>query len=118
MKPFPEEYEFIDLFETEPNTLDPDSPFFYNHLTYKLQRANGIIYFGLEPGCHAVRFIWKDNNDKTIVDLDLRSIKGIQIEKRNGNEFIHFSFHEDRELKDLIIKTKPEISVVWGTEGF
>jgi hypothetical protein len=60
MNPFPEEYEFIDLFETYPNVLDPDSPFFYNHLTYKLERENGTIYFGLEPGCHAARFFWTD----------------------------------------------------------
>ncbi|WP_239614578.1 hypothetical protein [Cohnella mopanensis] len=118
MKPFPEECEFIDLFETEPHLLDPDSPFFYNHLTYMLERANGIIYFELEPGCHSATFIWKDKNDKTIVDLDLRNIKGLEIEKRNGLEFLRFLFHEDQELKDLIIKTKPEISVLWGTEGF
>jgi len=118
VKPFPEEYEFIDLFETEPNVVDPDAPFFYNHLTYELERTNGIIRFELEPGCHAARFIWKDYHGKALVDLDLRNIKGIEIEKRNGNEFIRFLFHHDQELKDLIIKTKPEISVIWGTEGF
>ncbi|MDQ0090339.1 hypothetical protein J2T12_003753 [Paenibacillus anaericanus] len=34
MNPFPEEYEFIDLFESEPKKLDEEVPFFYINNVY------------------------------------------------------------------------------------
>lgn len=80
MNPFPEEFEFIDLFETEPTMLDEQVPFFYNNNIYKLKRTNGEIYFEMEPGSHWTRIAWKQN-DLTLIDLTLENIKGIEIEK-------------------------------------
>ncbi len=48
MVPFPQEYEFIELFETEPTKLDEVVPFFYNNKTYKLCRPNGNLFFEID----------------------------------------------------------------------
>ncbi|KRE30266.1 hypothetical protein [Paenibacillus sp. Soil522] len=114
MNPFPEEYEFIELFESLPEQLDKSVPFFYNNNVYKLSRSNGDLFFEMEPGSHWSRVAWKQA-ESFLIDLTLDNIKGIEIEKRNGNEYLHFYFYENQGLKPLIIRTKPEISMVWGT---
>src|SRR5262245_39632209 len=114
MEPFPQEFEFIELFETEPTKLEEGMPFFYNNNIYKLCRPNGELYFEIEPGSHWTRIAWKQDGN-IIIDLILESIKGIEIEKRSGKEFIHLHFYEEQSLRPLIIKTKPDISIIWGT---
>lgn len=114
MKPFPEEYELIDLFESEPARLDDQVPFFYTNNTYRLCRTNGELHFAIEPGIHWSSIVWKQA-ENIIVDLILENVKGIEIEKRSGKEFLHLYFYEDQGIRPLIIKTKPEISIVWGT---
>lgn len=89
--------------------------FFYKNNIYKLKRPNGEIYFEMELGSHWARISWKQN-DLTLIDLTLENIVGIEIEKRNGREYLVLNFHEDYCLKPLLIKTKPEISFVWGTK--
>ncbi|WEK56060.1 MAG: hypothetical protein P0Y55_08435 [Candidatus Cohnella colombiensis] len=114
MNPFPKEHELIDVFESEPKIKDNETPFYYNHLEYLLTRDNGSLQCELEPGIHWARVIWKQK-DETLVDLELESIKGIEIEKRNGKEFIHFIFYEGNGIKNLIVRTKPNFSISWGT---
>lgn len=114
MEHFPQEYEFIELFETEPAKLDEDIPFFYNNNTYKLCRPNGNLYFEIEPGSHWSRILWKQDED-LLIDLTFERIKRIEIEKRSGMEFLSLYFDEEQGLRTLLIKTKPEISIIWGT---
>jgi len=114
MEPFPHEYEFIELFETESAKLDEHVPFFYNNNIYKLCRPNGNLYFEMEPGSHWTRIAWKQE-ENLLVDLVLENVKGMEIEKRSGKEFLHLYFDEGQGLRPLIIKTKPDISLIWGT---
>lgn len=115
MNPFPEEHELISLLESEPLIYDQQVPFFYNHLTYSLTRSNGTLHFEIEPGSQWARIIWKQE-ESIVVDIELESIQGLEIERRNGQEFMHFIFYEDQRLKKLILKTKPMFSLSWGTE--
>lgn len=114
MEPFPQEYEIMELFETEPTKLDEEVSFFYNNNTYKLCRPNGNLYFEIEPGSHWTRIAWKQEGD-LVIDLILEKVKGIEIEKRSGKEFLKVYFDEEQGLRTLVIKTKPEISIIWGT---
>lgn len=112
---FPEEYELLDLFESEPIIYDLSTPFFYNNLIYKLIRSNGTLKFEVEPGSHWAR-VTLTQGEIDIIDLELNHIKSVEIEKRNNQEFIHLSFHKDQDLKKLVLKTKPEFSMTWGTD--
>ncbi len=114
MNPFPREDELLSIFESEPIVLDKELPFYYNHLIYQLRRNNGELYVEIEPGMHWSRMIWKQEG-KTIIDLELENIKGLQIERRNENEYLHYLFREETEFKTLIVKTKPTFSMAWGT---
>ncbi|MCM3127555.1 hypothetical protein M3625_07325 [Paenibacillus sp. MER 78] len=114
MEPFPQEHELMELFESEPTKLDEEVPFFYNNNTYKLCRPNGELYFEIEPSHRWSRVVWKQGT-ASLVDLTLENIKGIDIEKRSGMEFMNFYFDEEQGVRTLLLKTKPAISVIWGT---
>ncbi|MEK4092263.1 hypothetical protein MKZ08_11190 [Viridibacillus sp. FSL R5-0477] len=48
------------------------------------------------------------------MELNLEEVEVLVITKNNGEESIQVSFN-DSLMKDLIVNTKPHISVVWGT---
>ncbi|WP_168170704.1 hypothetical protein [Viridibacillus sp. FSL H8-0123] len=47
------------------------------------------------------------------MELNLEEVEVLVITKNNGEESIQVSFN-DSLMKDLIVNTKPHISVVWG----
>ncbi|QOV11856.1 hypothetical protein [Viridibacillus arvi] len=110
---FPEMYELIDIFESIPEILDKDLDWYYNESTFVLRRDNEILEVIIEPAINRLRLIWRDKK-RIRMELDLEEVAGLVITKNNGEESIQVSFN-DSLMKDLIVKTKPYISVVWGT---
>ncbi|MFE6169674.1 hypothetical protein ACFVP8_17650 [Viridibacillus arvi] len=110
---FPKMYELIDIFESIPEILDKDLDWYYNESTFVLRRDNEILEVIIEPAINRLRLIWKDEK-RIRMKLDLEEIAGLTITKNNGEESIQVSFN-DSLMIDLIVKTKPYISVVWGT---
>ncbi|KOO51301.1 hypothetical protein [Viridibacillus arvi] len=110
---FPEMYELIDIFESIPDILDKDLDWYYNESTFVLRRDNEILEVIIEPAINRLRLIWRDKK-RIRMELDLQEVAGLVITKNNGEESIKVSFN-DSLMKDLIVKTKPYISVVWGT---
>jgi hypothetical protein len=43
MKPFPDEWKLLDLFEVEPRLLDPDVPWAYNEMTFETVRGSARL---------------------------------------------------------------------------
>ncbi|MEK4760365.1 hypothetical protein MHH85_08910 [Viridibacillus sp. FSL E2-0187] len=110
---FPEMYELIDIFESIPEILDKDLDWYYNESTLVLRRDNEILEVIIEPSINRLRINWRDEK-RIRMELDLEEVAGLAITKNNGGESIQVSFN-DSLMKDLIVNTKPYISVVWGT---
>jgi hypothetical protein len=115
MEPFPKDWELIGLFECEPKSLDPVVPWAYNHLTLHTVRNNDEISCMIEPGYEVVTIIWKKNGQE-IVNLDLHWVQGLEVEMKEGNEFLSAHFR-DKSLLPLILQLKPTIGVKWGTSN-
>jgi len=49
MKNFPEDFELISFFESEPKVLDTDIPWFYNTLTFSLTKGNENLIVHISP---------------------------------------------------------------------
>jgi hypothetical protein len=49
MKPFPETWELISLFESEPDIEHPDEPWFYRGSRFSLTRGEGRLAFDAVP---------------------------------------------------------------------
>ncbi|MFF3099461.1 hypothetical protein [Viridibacillus arvi] len=110
---FPEMYELIDILESIPDKLDKDLDWYFNESTFELRRDNEILEVIIEPAINRLRLIWRDEK-RIRMELDLEDIVGLAITKNNVEESIQVSFN-DSLMKDFIVKTKPYISVVWGT---
>ncbi|MFS1515896.1 hypothetical protein V1503_05145 [Bacillus sp. SCS-151] len=112
---FPDNHDLIDIFECEPVLLDEndDIPWFYNKLRFVLKRHDNILEFEISPSISQINLRWKNNN-QLLISLTLEDVKGLLIEKKGGYELFRVIF-EERVVNDLIITTKPHITLEWGT---
>ncbi|RSK26280.1 hypothetical protein EJF36_05075 [Bacillus sp. HMF5848] len=110
---FPEEHELIDIFESEPTEIDEDMPWYYNELRFYLKRNENVLEAIISPAISDIKLRWH-NQKHILASLHLEDVKGIKIEKKDGTESLCIMF-EDLLVKDLIITTKPYISISWGT---
>ncbi|NQX65654.1 hypothetical protein HQN90_05885 [Paenibacillus alba] len=115
MEIFPEEHELINIFECEPQvTLEElDVPDYYKQWRFILKRETDVLEFDIEPSISYVYMRWHQEN-KVILELALEEVYGIEIKKQGNSEFILLLFQDER-FKTLTLRTKPYISVVWGT---
>jgi hypothetical protein len=114
MKPFPDQYELIALFESEPAVTDAGVPWAYNHLAFKRTVGDSRIECEIEPGYQELRFRWFQR-DAQLVDLDLHWVSGLTIESEKGREILVAHFRERSGLMPLRIQISPTVHVAWGT---
>lgn len=115
MKPFPEEWELLSLFECEPVLDDPEVPWAYNRLTFDTKRGSDRILCVIEPGYCCLDFTWWHNTTKHLA-LKLRSVQGITVASGGGIEFFVATFR-DECLLPLRLQLKPSIECEWGTSS-
>ena len=112
MTPFPEKHDLLAFFECEPIIKYDDSPWFYNHLTYTINRGEDRIVCEIEPGDEILKFQWFKNDDR-IVCLDLNWVSGLKIETKKESEAMIATFR-DKNLVPLRIQLRPNVSISWG----
>ncbi|MCU0392355.1 MAG: hypothetical protein MUE81_14660 [Thermoflexibacter sp.] len=114
---FPEQYELIWLFESEPQLSDNDDSIsiYYKPFTYQLTRNNFSICctFLLSYGDLDLLISHEGN---TIVDLHLTSAIAIRVRKDNGKELLEVDFRHETTMKTLYLYLKPHIYVSWCME--
>ena len=115
MNPFPEDYELISLFESEPQLADPKVPWAYNRLEFSLTRSNGTLSCVIEPGYEALVLDWMRDGEM-VVHLDLRWVLGLEVRSGGGRESLVATMR-DTHLKQLHVQTSPKLAVSWGTTG-
>jgi hypothetical protein len=111
MNPFPEDYELISIFETEPKLLDDEIPWFYNTLIFKLQRNDDVLSFILSPAYRTIS-IGLTLSERKIYDLGFENVKGIHIEKNKEIEGLIIEMDDGSAFNTLFIQTKPSITIV------
>lgn len=110
---FPDDYELIDIFESEPIKLNEDMPWYYNELRFVLKRNENDLEITISPSISEIKI--RFHNEKYLIaSLHLEDVKGLTIEKENHSESLRILF-EDSLVRDLIVTTKPYISISWGT---
>ncbi|MDQ0194601.1 hypothetical protein [Paenibacillus wynnii] len=110
----PDLYEFEYLFECDATGIEQGIPWVYCGATFDLSRLNRSITFSIEIGgrCSTLELFADQNR---IITLKLENIKEIQIIKNNISEGLKLEFDDDNYVLPLLINTKPEIYVDWGT---
>lgn len=111
MNPFPEEYELITLFESEPIILDSEFPWYYNYLLFKLIRDGIILDFGMEPACNRINIRMSNERQGTLIEVGYESIRGIEIYKESSTEGL-LLFDGDNLNVTVRLETKPNIKLI------
>ncbi len=113
MKPFPEDHELISAFESEPEILDPDVPWYYNALTFRGERE-GIRYrIQINPANGEIG-IELSNSSQTISTLQIDGVTEMTAQYNKAESLLIASFDEDDQRRLLKIRLKPHIAIEWA----
>lgn len=112
----PEPWQLISFFESEPVLLDPDQPWFYNRVTFTLERDGEVIEAGIEPSYRLFALEWKAPDGATRLRLDLNGVDRLAVEEDQVRAVLTASFPESSPLYDLRLQVRPHVSVSWGLD--
>lgn len=113
MNPFPEEWELLSLFESEPKVSDRDVPRFYNRLIYETTRDRDRVRCEIEPAYDTLKITWWHAGQEKL-KLELHWVLGLRVVTGRGIDYLIASFR-DPFLCDLEFHLKPEICLRWAT---
>ncbi len=114
MKPFPEEYQFLEFFDSEPKLYDADVPWFYNHLSFYYEKENETIICDIEPAYNEIKISWFQK-ERLKGKFIINEVKGLEIEGTK-NQTLIVSFHEDKNISLFKLRLKPYVQIEWGIE--
>ncbi len=114
MDPFPEQHDLISIFETEPEVLDPDVPWFYNRLTFVTHRGSDKVTCVIEPASRILQIDWSRNGER-MVTLDLNWVESLEVVTEQPVETLTARFDPNVPLESCVLQLKPSVYVRWGT---
>ena len=115
MEEFPELYELLGFFESEPDITDRDVPIHYNRLAYRTVRGENKIYCAIEPAYGQIVLIW-ESAEKLVASLNLEQVFGLRVVSERGIEKIVATFAPKTKLLDFEFQLKPSIHIKWGNQ--
>jgi hypothetical protein len=125
MTPVPSLDELIWLFEAEPTPRHPDEvlpgggsvdwrrDWPHTTVTFELHRGDTRLVCTVSPGYEQVRLICRQADDET-VDLALRRVIGMAVERLHDRELLRLDFRDDGVVGPLYLRTKPTVGLAWS----
>jgi hypothetical protein len=113
MNPFPDEWELLSLFESEPELWDPDIPWIHNIVIFETTRGLDQVRCEIDPSCGMLKLTWRHSGKEKLI-LDLHWVHGLQVVTGRGADYFIASFR-DPFLCNLEFHLKPEVCMRWGT---
>jgi hypothetical protein len=128
MEPVPSYEDLIWLFEAEPvyRYADDDREagyefdwrelWPYTAVTFLTTRAGYHIEMYIEPGYEVVRLRLRDVPDGAeLLDLDLRGVRAIGVERIHGRELLRLDFPDDSPAASTLwLRMKPDVALHWS----
>jgi hypothetical protein len=119
MPVFPDEIDFLSLFESEPILLDTTSkdlnlPFYYNEATYRFSNGEEDFIVNLSPSFGEVKIqVFQSSSNRVLSHLDLKRVEKFEItaDKKerasvlnlNKRLVLILSLFINRSLKNILI---------------
>ena len=115
MDPFPEEWELLSLFESEPTVTDCGVPWYYNCLVFDTIRGDDRVQCEIEPCYRRLKLRWWQAQ-KPLISLELNWVRSLRVVTGDGTDMLVVSFL-DSHLLDLEFQLKPTICLRWATSS-
>ena len=112
MKEFPEDYELISFFEVEPEVLDKDVIWYYNTLTFTIERSDEKVTLNISPAYDDLEIFW-ERNDELKIHWKLFQIQSVKIEKKDDKEYMRI-ISTGEFMDDCFFFMKPSIKLIGG----
>ncbi len=108
---FPEEFELMSLFESEPELLDgSDKPWIYNEVKFTAIRGDDKIVVQIYASFGQLSISWEKNGNQQL-RIKLIELDKITVEKQYRDEFLTaVGTYADKSVL-LKLRLKPSISV-------
>jgi hypothetical protein len=125
MDPIPSYDDLIWLFEDEPTYRYADDErhtgyqfdwrelWPYTAVTFRTQRAGVGIEMYIEPGYGVVR-LRLDSDGADLVDLELRDVRSVGIERIHDRELLRLDFPDASPAETLWLRLKPDVFLTWS----
>src|SRR3954466_13854431 len=95
IKPFPEDWRLICLFECEPTVRDPNTHWVYNRVRFLTERGPDRILCEVEPASEIVEIHWWQSGLLRL-HLDLRWVSSLAIVESSGRDALVVDFRYGR----------------------
>jgi hypothetical protein len=113
MEPFPDEWELLSLFESEPTIAEHGVPWTYNTLTFETERGADFVRCVIQPGYETLTVSWWHKGNEKLA-LDLNWVTGLRVVTGVGVDYLVAKFR-DQYVCDLEFHLKPVIKLRWAT---
>ncbi|HUL42787.1 MAG TPA: hypothetical protein VLY03_00365 [Bacteroidota bacterium] len=110
---FPENWELLNFFESEPRLTDPNSPWLYNKLEFVIIRGQEELHALISPSYGQFHFTYYCAK-RLIVDLEFHEVDQCTIVSEHDKHYMILRFQEGLNLKDALIFLKPAITLIAG----
>jgi len=112
IREFPEDYELLSFFETEPTVLDRSAPWVYNTLEFAVSRGETTIAAKITGSYGKLDlFISSPETEQT---HQLRNIAVLRVAKENSVEVLLAQFEEDRHMKEFRLVLSPKVRIYFA----
>ncbi|USK32557.1 hypothetical protein LIT25_18420 [Bacillus sp. F19] len=118
MYKFPEEIDFLSLFECEPilfDTTSKDLPFYYNTASYKFSNGEEDFNVTLSPAYGEVKIqVTHQESNKLLTLLDLKRVSKLEItsDKKQQSSILLTVLNEDSQQM-IEIDFKPRFKLIF-----
>ncbi|MBT2688383.1 hypothetical protein J7I93_09330 [Bacillus sp. ISL-47] len=118
MRKFPEENDFLSLFESEPMLLDStskDLPFYYNEATYRFSNEEEDFIVKLSPSYGEVKVkVTQRSSNRLLSLLDLKRVEKLEItaDKKERASMLLTVVNEDSQ-QTIEIDFKPHFKQIF-----
>ena len=103
-----EELDLLNFFETVPDRLQPDGPWFYDDSVYEASDAHVRISFAVAPAAKDIRVILRTSGDAVVYELNAVGVDDVKYHNDKGRESLEVIVSA---RESIWVRTKPAISV-------
>ncbi len=110
---FPQNWELVRFFESEPALFEPDQPWLSNKLTFRYKGNGETLQAVIRPSYGDFRFTHY-SGEEVVSDIDLHWVQECRCYAEQGKEYLSLRFRKEARMQEAMVYTKPRISIRAG----